>query len=372
MPTSGTVSQYRLTVQQVIDHAFRRSTGLGAAKLAGESQIIARDCLYTLLSELVNVSWPLWTQQFSVLSVGIGSADVLTPNGTVDVRHAYWRSFWPWRNDATLTDGSDGTDLFAGAPNDDVTVPGPNPSVSVDFGVDQTVDGIGVLWGGSASVTTALTLLTSKNGDDYSAAKTLPVTTFTGGQWSYFKLDPVITTEYLRIQYTSAGSWLLNQLNFCSNSQDIEMGMISIDDYYNLPNKQYSGERAVQCYVERNVLMPTLKIWPVPNTQAFYNGTVSSVMRRYIQDPGAFSDVLEIPQRWYEAVIWRLASRLVDELPDDTTGLASMDGATRIQEKARRTQRCEDGATRAEALAWSEERTPGPIHMTPNLACYTK
>ena len=372
MPTSGTVSQFRYTVQQVVDHAFRRATGLSASRLSGEGQIISRETLYTLLSELVSVSWPLWTQLFSLLNVGLGSADVVTPNGTVDIRHAYWRILSPWRGAATLGDGSDGSLLFGGAPNDDVTILGPNPSVTVDFTADRTTDTVGVLWGGASTVTTSLSLMTSQNGTDFTVAKTLPSTTFTGGAWSYFKIDPLITAPYLRIQYSSNGSWVLNQLNFSTNSQDIEMGLVSIDDYYNQPNKQQMGQQPTLCYVERNVQSPTLKIWPTPDPSAFYNGTVSSVMRRYIQDPGAFSDTLEVPQRWYEAVVWRLASRLVDELPDDTTGLSEMPPALRIQEKDRRAKRCEDGAARSETIAWGEERTPGPIKMFPNLSCYTK
>lgn len=372
MPTSGTVAQFRYTVQQTIDHAFRRATGLSASRLSGEGQIIARETLFTLLSELVNVAWPLWTQEFDILSVGLQSTDVATPDGTVDVAHSYWRTFQPWRGPATLGDGSDASVLFAGAPNDDVTIIGPNPSVLVDFGAQKPIDTIGVLWGGQSTVTTSLSVLGAQNGVDFSVLMTLPSTSFVPGVWSYFRIDPVITSQYLQIRYNSSGSWALNQLNLSSNSQDIELGLVSIDDYYNLPNKQYPGDRVVQAYIERDVNSPTLKIWPVPNLQAFYGGTVTAVMRRYIQDPGSFSDTLELPKRWLEAVVWKLADKLVHELPDDTTGLADWPPALRVQEKDRRAKNAAQKAAQAEALAWSEERTPGPIKMVPNLSAYSK
>jgi len=372
MPTSGTVAQTRYTVQQTIDHAFRRATGLSASRLGGEGQVIARETLFTLLSELVNVAWPLWTQEFDILSVRTGSTDVATPDGTVDIAHAYWRTFQPWRGAATLGDGSDGSDLFGGQPNSDITIPGPNPSVSVDFGASWALDTVGVLWGGSSSVTAALQLKTSTNGVDFATALTLPVTTFTPGQWSYFRINPLLAAQYLQIVYPSSGAWVLNQLNLSTNSQDIELGLTSIDDYYNLPNKQYPGERVVQAYIERNVLSPTIKVWPVPNFQAFYAGTVTAVMRRYIQDPGAFSDTLELPKRWFEAVVWKLAGKLVHELPDDAAGLSDWPPALRIQEKGRRSQVTAAEAAKAEALAWSEEKTPGPLKLVPNLGCYSK
>jgi hypothetical protein len=373
MATSGTVSQFTYTQQQVIDHAMRRA-GFVSEKVSGEGQIIARETLFTLFGELINIGWPLWTQEFNLLSMSVGGADVLTPNGTVDILHAYWRILSPFRGPATLSNGADGSVLVGGQPNTDVVVPGPNPYLQVNLGTSTGLDTFGVLLGNVAPVTAALQILGSDDGIAYNTLTTLPSTTFQPLTWSYFSLNPVLTAQYFRFLNPTPGSWTLNQLQVgLANSQDIELGLMSIDDYYNLPNRSFSSDQVVNAYVDRQ-LTPLLKVWPVPNTSAFYAGTITAVMRRYIMDPGSFTNSLELPQRWLEAVIWRLASRLVDELSVEMGGNADQGyGAiAQMQAKQARIDRCEKMAAQSAAWAWAEERTPGVMKMTPNLACYSK
>ena len=76
-----------------------------------------------------------------------------------------------------------------------------------------------------------------------------------------------------------------------------------------------------------------------------YNGTIAVVRRRYIQDVGAFSNLLEIPQRWNEAVIWKLASRLVDEINEEMSGSADagMSANIRAQQRQLTQQRLPQG-----------------------------
>lgn len=367
MATSGTVATYGYDQQQVIDHAARRA-GFLPQKIAGESQITARDTLFTLLSELVTAGMPLWTRTFGLVGIQIGSPEAAAAPGTLDILHCYWRILNPWRGQATLTDNSGGSVLFAGAPNADVSVPGPNPFVQVNFTSPTELDTIGVLLGGSTPITVALDVLGSNDGISFAVVQTLPSAVYVPGAWTYFDLDPSLTYQYIRLRYNATGPWLLNQLNFgLANGQDIEAGPLSIDDYYNLPNKQFQADRVVSAYTDRKLTVPVMKLWPTPSTTAFYNGTMSVLGRRYIQDPGAFSNSLEVPPRFLEAVIWRLASRLVDELPAD-----ARDPAISLQERMARTDRCEKMAARSEQLAWGEERTRGPIRLMPSIAPYTR
>jgi hypothetical protein len=145
---------------------------------------------------------------------------------------------------------------------------------------------------------------------------------------------------------------------------------LNIDDYYNLPNKQFEGDRATSAYQDRQLLVPVLKIWPNLNQQGFYNGTVTALTRRYIQDPGALTNAVEVPQRWCEALIWRLAVLLLFELPprDQSQGQASVFTAQTMQAHM---QLLDMQATKAEALAWSEERVRAPIRWAPNISPYT-
>lgn len=377
--TSGTVSTYVFNNEQIINHACRRA-GIKPQLLEAEDLQVCLDLLFTLSSEWANAGFPLWTRTFGLLGTAIGSPDVPTPQGTVELLHSYWRILNPYRGAATLPDGSSDLLLFGGQPNADVTitVAAPdNPSVLVDFTTPTEIDTVGVLLGGTAPITTALELYGSDDGGTYTLLQILPSATYTPGTWVYFDLNPTLSPQYLRIQYNvqnQGGTWVLNQLQFAlANGQDIENGPLNIDDYYNLPNKQFRSGRPNSVYQDRQVAGPVLKIWPTLNVEGFYNGVTSALMRRMIQDPGTLTQVMEVPQRWYEAVIWRLASRVIHEVPNPE--MQTADAATKqmlMQDRQQRIPICDSQAARSEALAWSEERVRAPIRLLPSIAAYTR
>ncbi len=379
--TSGTVSTHFFTNQKLIDHACRRA-GLMPQDLGGEDLAVCLDLLFTLTSEWANVGFQLWTKQFNLLGVTIGSPDVYTPLGTVEVLHSYWRIFQPYRGACTLLPAAtaDAT-LFGGAACDDVVITGVNPGVQVLNSSPTEFDTVGVLLGGTDDLTTALELWGSQDGATYTLLQTLPSATYQPGKWTYFDLDPTLQVLGLQLIYNTAGqsaTITLNQVQFAlSQGQDIENGPLNIDDYYNQPNKQYRSSRPNSVYQDRQLLRPVLKIWPTPDNDAFYNGTISCLSRRHIQDPGKLTDIMEVPQRWYEALIWRLASRAIHEvkLPEPTANQGQGPAqiyAAKLQDRQQRIQTCETMAARSENFAWSEERVRAPIRMYPIMSCYTR
>lgn len=373
MATSGTISQYPYSNRKILDRSFGRAN-IAPQKITAEAIAIATDMLYSMCTEYINAGFPLWTKQFSLLSTQVGSPDVTTPTGTVDAFHVYWRILQPYRGAATLSTGFGDDLLFAGQPNDDVAIAGPNPSVAVNFTSDAEVDTIGVLMGNVTAASATLNVQTSTDGTTWTTVQTLPTTTYEPLTWAYFDLDPTITAQYVRLQNPISGTWTLNQLNFgLANGQDIELGQLSLDNYYNLPNKKFQSGRPNSVYIDRQNPVPILRIWPTPNEDAFYNGTVTCVLRRYIQDPGTMTNMLDVPVRWIEAVQWRLAHRIITGIPDELLSGQKPDEMTalKLQMKQQIIDRCDANATKAELLAWAEERTRGPIQLYPNLGCYT-
>jgi hypothetical protein len=74
-------------------------------------------------------------------------------------------------------------------------------------------------------------------------------------------------------------------------------------------------------------------------------------------DVGALTDELEVPQRWYEAVVMMLAHRMSMELPavaPDRIGYL------------------EKMATQYLYEAEQEERDKSPIYYAPNISVYTR
>lgn len=395
--TSGTVGAVNFSQRQIIEHAARRA-GYSPQNLTPEWIMVIQDLLLLQLNEYVNAGIPLWTQEFLVLGTTVGSPDVLTPPGTVDVLHTYWRILEPYRGPAQLANGSDASVLFAGQPNADVTIAGPNPFVQINFGSPTEIDTLGIVLGqalgpfltdgygnpvtdgygnvipvgpgGPIAQTNSVNLTVSTDGITWYPAQVLPSATYTPGQWSYADLDPTITASFLRINWPGAGPWIVNQINLgLANGQDYEIGPLNIDDYYDLPNKKFQNNQANAAYAFRKIDPPIIKIWPTVNQQGWYNGTISALCRRYIQDPGQMTNSLELPPRWFEAVVARLGIRIMDELPDpDPAAQASY---FTLMAKTQKRQILETAATKAEALAWAEERTRGPIRININLRPYT-
>lgn len=392
--TSGTVLQYSYTQRKIIDHAMRKA-GYSPQDVGGEWLQVAQDIIFAQLAEYANVGFPLWTRQQRPLPIAIGSPDVPMPYGSVDALHVYWRIFNPWRGAATLSTGENANVLVAGQPNADVAILGPNPGVIVNFGSAIQLDTVGILPGfrtgweldgfgnpvidGSynpiliapTSYSAAPEVLVSQDGVSWINVHTLPTTTFKAGQWAYFDLDPSITAQYVQLVWSTAGPWILNQVNFClANSTQIEIGPANIDDYYDLPNRFFQSGMPNTSFVDRKMDAPIIKIWPTPNQQAFYGGTIVALLRRYIQDPGSMSDTLEIPARWFEGVTARLGVRLMDELPD--LGPSAQASYFGLMAKQQRRQNLDQAATKAEAIFWSEERAGGPIRIIGNISAYTR
>ena len=71
----------------------------------------------------------------------------------------------------------------------------------------------------------------------------------------------------------------------------------------------------------------------------------------------ALTDELEIPQRWYEAIVFMLSHRMSLELPN-------VDVA--------RIQYLEGQAEKYWLMAEQEERDKSPIYFAPNISVYTR
>lgn len=95
-------------------------------------------------------------------------------------------------------------------------------------------------------------------------------------------------------------------------------------------------------------------IWPTPSS-AFVQIVVW--YSRQIMDVGSLTNELEIPQRWYEAVLFGLSHRMALELP-----AVAPDRIAYLEKMA------------AQYLydAEQEERDKSPIYWAPNISVYTR
>ena len=331
MATSGTVSTTNFTTRQVIDHAFRRCR-LGAQQITSEMINVANDQLYLLLSDLANRGVQLWCIERLVMPLYEGNGAVTLPLGTVDVLNTNLR---------TLLESTGTTATTA--------------TTFQNYNVDGlTVTTVGVKWSAAAQ---PFVIEKSNDGITWTAVDTIQSTsapTQVAGEWLWIDTEVPETADYFRVRVTS-GTLSASEVYFGNTPNEIPIARLNRDDWTALPNKSFLG-RPLQFWFDRQRDQPVMRLWPVPNAAA---ETQQIVLwrHRYIQDVGTMTQNLDVPQRWFDAIVAMLASKLAEETPEVDAGLMPI---------------LEAKAEKALAQAENEERDNSPIYWTPNLSPYTR
>lgn len=327
MAYSNTVSQTVFNTRRVIENAARRCK-LTAQSLTPEHVDIANDQLFMLLSDLSNRGIQLWCIEKQIYPLYNGLGDLTLDTGTVDVLNSNLRTLQQVTGINTTT----------------------STTRTVNFTTDTFVTTVGILWS-AAAVPVAL-----ERSDDNVTWTTIQTetTTATAGQWTWFDLESSVATVYFRVRATT-GTLGFSQIYLANTPTEIPLARINRDDYTNLPNKTFQSNRPLQFWFDRQVQQPVMHLWPVPNADAEVNQIVLW-RQRYIMDVGTMTQEIEVPQRWYEAIVAMLASRLALEYIEVDPSMISM-----LDAKAKESL----------YFAQQEERDNSPMMILPNIAMYT-
>jgi len=312
MAYSNTVSQTVFNTRKVIENAIRRCK-LPAEAITAEYVDIANDQLYLLLSDLANMGAPLWCIEKQIIPLYNGVGDVTLDTSGVD----------------TTT----------------------STTHTIAFGGDTFVTTVGVKWL-AASVPIAL-----ERSPDNIVWETIqtenPVAT--SGEWTWFDLESSVATPYFRVRATS-GTLTFEEIYTGNMPTEIPLARMNRDDYTNLPNKYFQSNRPLQYWYDRVIPNPVMHLWPVPNSGADTSQLVLWI-QRYIMDVGTMTQEIEVPQRWYEALVAMLAAKMAMEIVEVDVGMIGMLDAK---------------AQQALYTAQAEERDNSPMTIAPNIAMYTR
>ncbi len=328
MAYSNTVSQTVFNTRKVIENAIRRCK-LPAEAISAEYVDIANDQLYLLLSELANMGAPLWCIEKQIIPLYDGVGDVTLDTKVVDILNSNFRQLQ--------------------------TVSGTNTTTSttrtIAFGGDTFVTTVGVKWS-AASVPIAI-----ERSEDNITWTTIQneIPVATAGQWTWYDLDSSIATPYFRVRATT-GTLSFSEIYTGNTPTEIPLARMNRDDYTNLPNKYFQSNRPLQYWYDRLIPNPVMHLWPVPNSGADTSQLVLWV-QRYIMDVGTMTQEIEVPQRWYEALVAMLAAKMALEIVEVDTNLIPL---------------LDSKAERALYIAQAEERDNSPMMIAPNIAMYTR
>jgi len=357
MAYSGTIGQTVISVQTLIDHGARRCGKL-AEELSVEQVQSARESLYFFLSNLANLGINYWAINKTVIGLNANQYIYTLPVGTIDTLNVMYRTMS--QPSGTYASSAGGT---AAAVADDnpltycqQTSPNGNISVNYGSGNPQYIGSIGILpyIANAGSSTWNYVFESSPDNSTWTTLYTGTNVAVTDNQWLWQDIDPGANVQYYRMRATSGTTLGLRELYFGNNSTEITMSRLNRDDYTNLPNKNFTANQPFQFWFNRTIPQPEVYLWPVPSN-TFVQMTVW--YSRQIMDVGDLSGQLEIPQRWYEAVLMNLAHRMSLELP-----AVPMDRIGYLEKMAM--QYLND--------AESEERDRSPIYLAPNISCYTR
>jgi hypothetical protein len=356
MAYSDTYGQ-TVNVQTLIDHGARRCGKL-AEELTSEQVLSARQSLGFLLSNLINRGIQYWAIQKEVIGLSADKYQYTLPVGAVDALNVLYRTMT--RPDGVYTTSAGGN--VANLADNDVDTytqqTSPNGNFTVDFSSTNAIyaGSIGFLpyIAGGGSATWNISLQYSTDGITWTTLDNLGAVAVTDNTWVWTDIDPGQTVAFYRIVASGGTTLALREWYIGTNSLEVQMSRLNRDDYTNLPNKNFTANQPFSFWFDRTVPVPTIYLWPTPSNP-FVQMTVWYSSQ--IMDVGALTDELQIPQRWYEAVVFMLAHRMSMELPQ-----VPMDRVGYLEKMA------EKYLYEAE----QEERDKSPIYFAPNISVYTR
>ncbi len=344
-------------VQTLIDHGARRCGKL-AEELTSEQLLSARESLGFVMSNLINIGIQYWAIEKEVIGLTPDKYIYTLPEGSNDVLNALYRTMN--RPSGSYTTSAGGTVALVG--DNDINTfcqqATPNGNISVNFGTDNPIyaGSIGLMpyVAGGGSATWTLILEYSADGITWNTLNDLGTVVVTDKKWIWTDIDPGQSVQYYRVRISGGSTLALREFYVGNNSREITMSRLNRDDYTNLPNKNFTANQPYQYWFNRTVPNPEIYLWPAPS-DPFVQMTVW--YSKQVMNVGELTDELQIPQRWYLAVINMLAHQMSMELP---------------QVDLARVQYLEAQAEKYLALAEAEERDRSPIYFAPNIGVYTR
>jgi hypothetical protein len=356
MATSGTVGLTTVSVQNLIDDAARASGKL-AEELTVEQVQSSKRNLFYVLSSIINKG----IQYFAIKKIVIGlNADQYIynmPVGSNDALNVLYRQMERPTGAYTTSAGGTVANVYDGDTSTFCQQTSANGNISVNYGASNPVyiGSIGILpyVSGGGSATWTITFEYSVDGSTWSTLDSLGTVTVTDDQWIWTDIDPGQNVIAYRVRASGGTTLALREFYLGNNSREIQMARLNRDDYTNLPNKNFTANQPYQFWFDRTIPVPTIYLWPVPS-DPFIQMTVWYSAQ--IEDVGALSGELAIPDRWLLAVESMLAHRMSLILP-----------AVPLE----RVKYLEGQADRNFNDAEQEERDKSPIYWAPNISVYT-
>jgi len=319
MATSGTYGTITLTLQQLLDAAFR-ACRLTPQQISSEMLTNARGVLQRMLNALPASVTPLWAKDHLCLPFTPGARAVVLPPGSIDVVLAKHRTYTTV--DAVMADNL----------------------TSLDWALAPSLLLVG---------TYTLSLSVSSDGVTYREVWAPGAAAYTAGEPLWLNFDP-FALDVAHVRLTGLPAADLTALRFATGYVEIEIERDIQEDFDDLPQTVIGPPR--RFWLHRKARLPEMWLYPVPDEASAANAVLSVWRQRHIEDVGALRQTLEVPERWERAIIAMLAYDIAFDTPQ-----VALDVVNLLKPRA----------DEALMIIGADERDSSPVSFNYNLRGYT-
>ena len=308
MTTSGTYNSLTIPVEPLVREAFER-IGIPGELTEYQKLDAAVRSLNFMLKEWMTRGVNLWTLQTALMPLVPRQGTYGLPPQVNDITQVNLRtSFRQLNGTATSTKSGDAAHAFDDNPQTACTQTEKNGTISYDFGAGNTQ--VITLVGIQNKEATQQYTLTISGAQGTSAAvplltlpqQTYPVNPQGLGLIQWFEIPTPGAYQIYSITETGGATLNIQEIYFNTMVRDTPLSRVSRSEYLSYPVPQQIGRPSVY-YLDRQIT-PVLWVWPTPSS--VYN-CLSYSYERMMEDVGTVTNTVQIPARFYEALIWGLA-----------------------------------------------------------------
>jgi len=326
MTTSGTYNFLSVKVELLIREAFER-IGIPGEMVEYQKLDSAMRSLNFMFSHWMARGVNLWTLETAFLPLVSGQKKYTLPPQVKNITQVSLRTSWRQLGGTASASQEGGipANAFDGNWQTAYTQTS-RGGITYDYGAGnpQTITFVGIQSNQQRDYN--ISVSASVSNTNFEQLLNIPLQTYPVinygtqkyGLIQWFEIPNPGSYETYGIVNLNVDSLLDIQEIFLNNmTQDIPLSEVSRSEYLAYPLKDQIGRPT--CYYMDHQIIPQLYLWPVPSS--LYNCLMISY-EKMLQDVGTVSNTLELPSRFYEALIWGLAYRMACKYAPDKINYA--------------------------------------------------
>jgi hypothetical protein len=303
--TSGTYDFQSIQVEPLIRDAFEH-VGVLPEFITPQKLDSARRSINLLLLEWMNKTTNLWTLQNELLSLNEFQIKYFLEKYVLDVTELNLRTSTRQLNGVAASDnGGNAVNAFDDNATTACTQGAPDGNISYDYGfaAKQNITFVGVT--SNVDRAYSLTIDYSLDSAKWTTLRVIAKQNYLKGNLVWLDITAPVNAQAYRIKETGGLTLDIQEIYFNNNVLDTTISGVSRDEYLQFPQKNITGRPSV-FYFDRSI-NPSLSIWPAPTKM--YNAIRYSY-KKAMQDVGLYTNSLEIPARFYPALVAGLSFKL--------------------------------------------------------------